>query len=109
MRAGQLRTPLTLEEPTPAAGAKGGSAPIWTGVAEVFGAVEPISGEEVEAAGLVRGTATHRVTIRFHPGVTSKMRLRFTDLDGDRTLEVVLKKNLDERDRTLELLCRETT
>ncbi|MDR3373169.1 MAG: phage head closure protein [Ancalomicrobiaceae bacterium] len=49
---------------------------VWTEVATVWGAIEPIGAEERDAAGRMEGVARWRITIRWRGDVTSSNRLR---------------------------------
>jgi SPP1 family predicted phage head-tail adaptor len=46
---------------------------------------------------------SHRVTLRFIPGVTAKMRVNY----GGRLLLIEAALNIEERNRELQLMCLE--
>ena len=50
---------------------------LWTEVATVWGAIEPLGSEERDASGRWQGIARWRITIRWRGDVTSANRLRF--------------------------------
>lgn len=76
----------------------------WVTIAYPWAAVEPVSGKEYWAAAYLQAETTHRVTIRYRPGVTSlDQRL----LLNGRILEIESAINVDEAGRWLELLCKE--
>jgi head-tail adaptor len=58
---------------------------------------------ETAIAGTVLPTMTHLARGRYHPGVTTQARLVF---EG-RVLNILTVRNLEERNRTLEVVCTE--
>jgi SPP1 family predicted phage head-tail adaptor len=103
MRAGRLRHQITIQQSTPAQNAKGEPIDSWGTFATVWASIEPIGGGERFAADQVIADATHRVTIRYTAGVEPKMRVLF----GSRVFDIREVRNLEERNRTMELTCRE--
>lgn len=95
MRAGQLGTPLTLEEPSQTV-ASGKATPAYTNRGKAWCRVEGLSG--TDRTGIV-STAGYRVTTRYRSDVTSKWRLR--DHNGTRVLEIVSAVDPDGRRREL--------
>ena len=107
-RAGQLRHRVTIRAPgAPVPDGYGGHTPgPPTEVATVWAAVEPLEGTERLRAMQTQADATHRVRMRYRPGLTAAMDV----VHRGRVLEVVSPPiNVDERDRELVLLCREGT
>lgn len=72
---------------------------------QMFASIEPATAQNLERdfAGTVVATATHVVTMPYHPGVTLETELVFKG----RTFSVIGKANREERDRELVLLCAE--
>jgi len=103
MKIGQLRHRLEIQEKRSVMDEWGNQVSEWFTVATAWAAIEPIRGEEYWAAGAQQRETTHRVTMRYVPGVTPKHRLLF----GNRILEIESTLNLEERSRLLELLCKE--
>lgn len=103
MRAGELRHPLTLQQATDVQNTRGEAIPTWSDVADVWGAIEPLSGREGFAANQMYASATHRIRIRYRSGVVPKMR--FTK--GSRVFEIDAVLNVDERNRELACLVTE--
>ena len=72
----------------------------------LYGKIEPASTAAIErlAAGTILSTATHLITVPFHPGVTTTTRAQWTD-DALRphTANVTGVINVDERCVTLVL------
>jgi len=75
-RIGRLRRRLTLERPVDAPDGQGGVNRVWEEAAVVWGALEPIQGEESYTAGRIAGRSRVRLTIRFRPDVTTAWRAR---------------------------------
>ena len=104
---GALRHRLILQAENPAADGGGGQgADPWASpviVATVWGRVEPLGGAERLRAMRLEGHVTHRVTIRYRPGITAGLRVLF----GVRALNIRAVIDVGERGRVLDLLCEE--
>ncbi len=78
---GTRRHRVTLDEPTgaPVPDGDGGSTQDYAALvpARVWARLEPATAAKLEriASGTVLATATHILTLRFHPGVTTKTRI----------------------------------
>lgn len=103
MQAGKLRHLLILQQSTDVTNSRGEAIPTWSDVASVWGEVTPLSGREGLAAQQVYATASHRVRIRYRPGVVPKMRF----LKGSREFDIDAVLNVDERNRELTCLVTE--
>jgi SPP1 family predicted phage head-tail adaptor len=73
--------------------------------AELWGMVEPMSQADLErvSGSTVEATATHLITLPFHPQVTVQTRVTY----HGRTFLVQGIRNVLERNVTLELTCEE--
>lgn len=124
MRAGKLRKLVAIEQRDSGQDATGQQAITWTQVAEVYAAIEPISGRELIAAQAVQNEVTHDIAIRFLPsGLGAQYALEdYFDEDynveismagslrvnfGGRYFNVLSVRNIDERDRVMMLRCAE--
>lgn len=105
MRAGELRHSVVIESRTLAADSYGGRTETWATFATVWASVEPLSGSEQWRAQQAQSSVSHKVTIRYLSGVDAKMRVKF----GTRYLNIGSVRNVEERNRELELLCTEAT
>lgn len=99
---------LTLEAPgTPVPDGAGGYIETFAPLTppEVWGAVEPMSQADLErvSGSTVEATATHLITLPFHPEVTVQTRVTY----HGRTFLVQSIRNVLERNVTLELTCEE--
>lgn len=129
MKIGQLRHKATIERKVHGENALGDPIIEWQVVARPWIAIEPIRGEEYWTAAQVQAETTHKVTMRYVEGVTPSDRLVLNagpDLQGFigpshplyaqnevagtdvRVFEIESVLNLDERNRWLELMCKET-
>lgn len=101
--AGDLRHSIRLQALQESVDSGGGHARVWTDIGRTHAHITPVSGGEWLRSEQVQSHMTHRVTLRWLPGLTSKMRLLF----GDRVFNVRMVRNLDERRRWIELMCEE--
>ncbi len=103
LASGQRRLLVTLDAPGPAVpDGDGGYTQGWAPLdpPTVFADVRPASTRDLERviAGTVQSTATHLVTLPFHPGVTTTTRVRWTDeAQRPHTANVTAVVNVDER------------
>lgn len=106
MKVGPLRHMVTLQNPgTVVPDGEGGWTTVDTSGAEVFASIEPATQRDLErlVANSVGSDASHVVTMRYIPGVTTKTRLLF----NARTFDVVGVQNPEERNVELRLACVE--
>lgn len=99
-RIGALRKRLVLEAPSDEPDDTGAFSRSWTPVANVWGQVTPVGGQENFSADAIEVAISHRVTIRTRPDVVNGMRFRL----GTRALLIRAVVDPDGRDR--HLLCR---
>lgn len=104
MNIGALRHRLTFKSTNTTADSFGevSESPTTT-VATVWGSINPLSGRELLQAQQVQAEVTHRVRIRYRSGLDPSMQIVF----GTRTFDIVSIINLEERDREIEILCKE--
>lgn len=110
LRLGDLTILASLEAPSQGAAGELGDRPTgWVPQGQAYVQVESLSGREAEIARQVDGRTTHRVRMRYRPGVSTTWRLRLPKRReaADRILQLVSVLNVDERDDELELLCVE--
>ena len=99
MRAGQLRHRITIETPVETAETTlGQPVPAWTFFADVFAAVEPVTGSERFASQQMLAGVSHTIRIRYLAGVTVKMRATL----GSRVF--IFSAVLDSREHRRELI-----
>ena len=103
MRAGQLRHVVQIQEPIETQDSLGGVVQTWQRVIQPWGALEAIASREFFGSGQVQADVDHRLRLRYHDGLTPKMRVVY----GARTFAIKAVRDLDGRRRELELLLRE--
>lgn len=103
MRAGDLRHTITIQRVTETTDDLGQPVQVWTDVATVRAAVEPLTGRELYAAQAVHAEAQCNVRIRYISGITTKDRVKY----GSRYLNILSVIDQMERHRELVLLCSE--
>lgn len=102
MRAGTLRHTVTIQQKSSVQDSFGALINLWTDVASVPAAVQPLRGMERSAAKQTQADADIKVIMRYRTGITTTNRIKF----GDRLLDIEAVVNIDERNRTLEILCK---
>jgi len=100
---GELRHRLGLQAPLAEDDGGGGVTRTWALVAEVWGAVRPLSGGESVAADGLHGSVSHEIWIRYRPGVVPEMRFAL----GARLFDIRSVIDSGERRRFLRCLAEE--
>jgi len=103
MRAGALRERVIVQQASDSQDAIGTVTRTWTTFATVWAEIRPIRGGEGLAGDQVVADMTHTIRIRYLAGLTPKMRILY----GARVFEIQFAANLYERDREMELSCKE--
>lgn len=103
MDAGKLRERVTVQQASESRNRLGESILSWTTFAEVWASIQGVSAREYLLAGQQQIDISHRVTMRYLPGLTQKMRLSWRG----RTLEIVSVLERDNRS-VHEIICQET-
>lgn len=102
---GALRRRLVLEAPVATPDGLGGATESFQTVASLWGQVEWLAGREMWRMGRPEQLATHRVTLRWRPGVDAGQRLR----DGARLFDIRAVADPDGGRRRLVCLVEEST
>lgn len=86
---------VKLQSVSQATDGQGGFTETWADEAIIWAAIEPIKGYERYQAQQVQTPVTHKLTIRYRSGVTTKKRFLY----GSRvfTIKEVLNENEDKR------------
>ena len=103
MAIGRLRHRIILQTSTLTQDSLGVASEAWEDTATVYAQIEALSGREFFEAARVNAEVTHRVRIRYRPGIVPAMRV----LAGDRTLDIRSVLDVDGRKRELTLMCAE--
>jgi SPP1 family predicted phage head-tail adaptor len=81
---GRLTRQVVVEELTVTDDGAGNWSSTWANRGTVWAEIVPLQGSELFRAQAVQPNLTHRVTLRFWPGLTAGHRLRF----GDRVFHI---------------------
>jgi len=103
MRAGRLRQRVTIQEKVVTRNAYGEEVITWADVATVWGSVEPLRGDEFLEFARAGAEVSTRIVLRYRSGIVPEMRVSY---DGH-TYDVLSVINVEERDKELQLMCRE--
>jgi SPP1 family predicted phage head-tail adaptor len=109
MQAGRLRHRVTLQSRDDIRGSTGEMTFSWSDLAEVWASVEPVAGREFFAAAQVQSNVDTRIRIRYRPGLTEKIRVKFASDPASlypEYFDVVAVLNQNERDREIHLMCK---
>lgn len=103
MRAGRLRHRVTIQEKAVTRNTFGEEVVTWSDVATVWGSVEPVRGREFEDVSFAGAEVSTKIVLRYRSGVVPEMRAT----EGDNIYDILAVINVDNRDRELNLYCRE--
>lgn len=103
MEIGRLRHRITLMRQVNEINDYGATQMKWKSVATVWAEVKPLSGREYFSAQQVQSEITTQIWLRHLDGIKPSMRVKF----GKRYLEIVAVLNTQERNVSLQLMCKE--
>ena len=109
MKIGALRHRVTVQRPNRATDTRdsvGEEQTSWTTVGTYWASVVPLSTGERHVAAQAHLFVTHRVTLRYHPDL-SEIDGSWRVLFKERSLPIEGIRNIDERNREVELVCVE--
>lgn len=104
MNIGKLRHRITLLRQVNEVNDYGASTQTWKRVATVWADVRPLSGREYFSAQQVQSEVTTQIWLRHIDGIKPTMKVKF----GKREFEILSVLNIQERDVSLQLMCKET-
>jgi SPP1 family predicted phage head-tail adaptor len=104
MRCGPLRHRITIEAPVEAQAADGSIVTTWETFTEAWASIEPLIGREYFAQQREQAAVSHRIRMRYQPGITHKMRVAW----GTRIFEIESVLNVGERKREIVLMASES-
>lgn len=104
VRSGELKHFVDIQAPTRVSDGMFGFTETFTTLeSNVPVAIWPISASETLKGGRMENTITHRVKMRWRANMRTNFRLKFKD----RYFNIVSIINKEERNRELDILCRE--
>jgi SPP1 family predicted phage head-tail adaptor len=81
--AGTLRHRVTIQAPQDARTNSGATKTVFVDyLGPIWASVEPLTARELWAAAQVQSEATVRIRIRYRPGITAKMRVKWQRIPG---------------------------
>lgn len=103
IRPGELRERVTVQIASGATNTLGETVLTWSNSTSVWASVDGVSASEALTAGQQDVSVTHRVRLRYLPGLTQNMRFAWRN----RTLDIV--SLLEQDNRTVhEVICTES-
>jgi len=90
---------VTVQAVSRASDGQGGFTESWADEATIHAAIEPVKAWEKYQAMQTQTPVTHKVTVRYLAGLTTKKRLLY----GTRVLDIKEVINVDERSAFMEL------
>jgi SPP1 family predicted phage head-tail adaptor len=103
IKAGELRERVTVQIASQTTNALGEMVPAWSDSATVWASVQGVTAREFLLAGQQQTEISHRVKMRYLPGLSQQNRLEWRG----RTLEIISILERENRSEH-ELLCQET-
>jgi SPP1 family predicted phage head-tail adaptor len=103
MRAGELNNRIILQKPTQSRASFGDMTTTFVDVATVWAAIEWQSGRRFESAKQLNSEVQGVIRIRYRSDIKPEWRLKY----GDRYIQILSIANVYERDRELQLNCKE--
>jgi SPP1 family predicted phage head-tail adaptor len=106
--AGALRKRITIQQRTTSQDAFGQQQTTWTDLATVWAHIESLSGGQLAKAQSIYSETTHQVTVRWQSIFNDIKKVgSYRILYGTRIFDIGGDLNVDERNRVVELLCKE--
>lgn len=113
MRIGDLRRRVSFQTRTGGVDSFGQQQTTWSDLfTNVPAEIQSLSGRELLAAQAVNAEVSHMVTVRYHAGLASPsavagLRIVYVNAGITRIFNIASAINVDERNRTIELLAFE--
>ena len=103
MNVGKLRHRITIQRQVNDVNDFGAPVTSWKNVATVWADIRPLSGREYFSAQQVQSEVTTQIWLRHLDGIKPTMRVKF----GKRIFEILSVLNTQERNISLQLMCKE--
>ncbi|MCX7903277.1 MAG: phage head closure protein [Caloramator sp.] len=103
INAGEYRHIIIFQELTNKRNDYGEIEKEWKDVYKTKAAIYPLSSKELFQAGVISNETTHKIYLRYSPRIKNDMRIKFKD----RYFSIISIINFEEKNRELQLLCRE--
>jgi len=102
--AGDLDQRITLQTATIGKDAVGGPVETWADTVTVWAKVRPVTAKQINQAQQVSADVRKAVTIRWRAGITSAMRIKFSD---GTTAKIHWTEDYGPREAKLVLVCED--
>ena len=102
-KPGQQRHKILIQSASQAADSYGALVDTYSTFATWWASISPITGREYVSDGKVNSEVTTRMRGRWISGILPAMRAKF----GTRIFSIVAVININERNREIEILCKE--
>jgi len=103
MQAGKLRTRIEVQQNTTTTNDVGETVSSWETVKTRWASIIPLTGREYMLAVFAQADISHTIQMRYFPDIDQSYRLKY----GTRIFEIASVLNLNERNKTLHLQCKE--
>ncbi len=103
MNPGNLRHRIILQTKTVTRDSFGAEIEVWGQEIELWASIEPLTSREYFASLQMQSQVTHKITIRYYPGLRTDWRIKL----GSRLFDIKSIINLREENKELTLLCTE--
>lgn len=100
---GEFRHVITFQKLENTQNNYGEPTETWKDILTIRAGIYPLSGREFYAAETVNSEVSHKINIRYMPGLTPDMRIKFVN----RYFNIISIINFQERNVMLQLLCKE--
>jgi SPP1 family predicted phage head-tail adaptor len=104
MKIGKLRHRIAIEQVAETQDSDGSVSEAWYTYDTVQASIEPVSGREYFAGQTTHADVTHRIYMRYIPGIIPGMRIVYQS----RIFAILSVINTRERNLELQLMCRES-
>jgi SPP1 family predicted phage head-tail adaptor len=103
INAGKYRHIIVIQKRNSTQNKYGESTEAWVDFIKVRAGIYPLSGREFFSADAVNSEVSHKVHLRYVPGITPDMRINF----NGRFFRIISVINFQELNKELQLLCKE--
>lgn len=103
INAGKYRNIITIQQQATTKDSYGAETQEWTDFLKCRALITPISGKDYFAADVIQSETSHRLSMRYYPGITADMRVNY----NDRIFIIQAVINFQEFNKELQLYCKE--
>jgi SPP1 family predicted phage head-tail adaptor len=103
INAGKYRSIITIQQKNQTKDSFGQKSDVWNDFLKCRASISPISGKDYFSADVIQSETSHRVLMRYYPGITPDMRINY----NGRTFIIQAIINFQELSKELQLYCKE--